>query len=182
MVDALETTPPQGRHAAGGPAVPAPQVATPPSLSELISEAYKLLRRDGLPFSGHIVVERRGTAAHHHNVWLLGPFALVEGGWFGQVLGAVNAKGRAPRWLRNHEKTCTAEHWTQFISIDETALSPGCGLAGVGLGIGPDGPTYCAVTAGTGSGAGSDTGDHVHVPMVKVLRHGLRELADRAER
>src|SRR5689334_18522371 len=115
MVDALETTPQHRRPPAGrAPAVAPPEAPTPPKLGELINEAYKLLRRDALPFSGHIVVERKGAAAHHHNVWLLGPFALVEGGWFGRVHGGERSNGNPPRWLRNHEKHCSATHWTQF--------------------------------------------------------------------
>jgi hypothetical protein len=92
------------------------------------------------------------------------------------VHGSEHPDGKAPRWLRKHEKKCVATHWTQFSWIDEASLEPGCGTSGVGIGLGPEGPIYCARTAGQ-----ADV-EHVHVPMTKVLRQGLRELAEQAER
>ncbi len=178
MVDALETTPQHRRNAGGAPhtpaqRTPADQPAGWPSLGDLITEAHKLARRDALPYSGHIVIERKGSAAHRHDVWILGPFALVDGGWFGQVHGSEHADRQAPRWLRKHERKCSATHWTQFSWIDEASLEPGCGATGVGIGLGPEGPIYCARTAGQAA-----AGEHTHVPMTQVLRTGLRELAD----
>lgn len=178
MVNALETTPevspemtsPQHRATPPGE-IPAQRVASPrvPTVGELITEAHKLAKRDGLPFSGHILIERKGSAVHRHSVWLLGPFALVEGGWFGQVHGSEHRGGSA-RWIRKHERRCKDTHWTQFSWIDESSLVEGCGSDGVGLGLGPDGPVYCAFTAGRST-------EHEHVPLALVLRQGLRDLA-----
>lgn len=178
MVDALETKPEvvpdaTGLHRAPTPGVvPAQRSADGPRLptvGELITEAHKLARRDALPFSGHIVIERKGGAVHRHSVWVLGPFALVEGGWFGQVHGSEHRRG-ASRWLRKHERRCKDAHWTQFSWIDESSLVEGCGSDGVGLGLGPDGPHYCAFAAGRST-------EHEHVPLALVLRQGLRDLA-----
>lgn len=178
MVEALETNPQHRGSIGTSPGVPLQRTLSAagpriPTLSELITEAHKLARRDSLPFSGHIVVQRKGKAVHHHDVWVLGPFALVAGGWFGQVHGSEHRQGTAPRWLRRHERKCRAPHWTQFSWIDESALEPGCGSTGVGIGLGPDGPVYCARRAGQ-----AVDGEHEHVLMAKVLRTGLRELAD----
>jgi hypothetical protein len=159
---------PQHRRAIAAAEAPAP------TLGQLIAEVHALARRDGLPLSGHIVVESRGKARHRHDVWVVGPFAIISGGWFGMVHGAEHADGKAPRWLAKHERRCRETHWTQFSWIDESAVEPGCGREGIGIGSGPDGPVYCALTAGNAT-----DGEHVHVPMVQVLRQGLRELAAR---
>jgi hypothetical protein len=184
MVEALETTPfrrapAQHRrddvaaHRADVVAQPdvlaAPRPA--PTFTALVAEAHKIARRDELPISGHIVIERKRGAMHRHAVWLIGPFALVEGGWFGQALGAERFGSKPQRWLRRHERRCHEQHWTQFRWIDEASLQEGCGDPGVGLGRGPDGPFYCAMTAGNGDGR------HTHLPLATLLRDGLRELA-----
>jgi hypothetical protein len=142
-----------------------------PSLAELISEAMLIVRRDDLPNSGYLVVQRKGSAVHQHAVWQLGPFALLDDGWFGQVHGLETTGSKPSRWLRRHERRCHAQHWTHFRWIDPAALDTGCGAIGVGLGLGPSGPTYCA------SQANRDAEHVPHVPLEEILRAGLRALA-----
>lgn len=142
-----------------------------PSLSELVAEAMQLIRRDDLPISGYLVVKRKGSAIHQHAVWQLGPFVLLDDGWFGQVHG-FDSTGTSPsRWLRRHERRCEGQHWTHFRWIDPGSLDPGCGAAGIGLGLGADGPTYCP------GHAARDENHPSHLPLAEVLRTGLRSLA-----
>lgn len=142
-----------------------------PSLAELVAEAMVLVRRDDLPVSGYLVVERKGSAIHQHAVWQLGPFALLDDGWFGQVHGLDSFGGNPSRWLRKHERRCKRQHWTQFRWIDPASLEAGCGALGIGLGLGPSGPTYCV------SQANREQEHSEHVPLEEILRSGLRALA-----
>jgi len=142
-----------------------------PSLGELVSEAMLLVRRDSLPVSGFLVVQRKGRAVHQHAVWQLGPFALLDDGWFGQVHGLENGGGKPSRWLRRHERRCDNQHWTHFRWIDPASLETGCGAAGIGLGLGPSGPTYCP------GHANRDEAHPSHVALEEILRTGLRALA-----
>lgn len=142
-----------------------------PSLSELVSEAHQLIRRDNLPSSGFLVVQRKGSAVHQHAVWQLGPFAILDDGWFGQVLGTDSTGDSPSRWQRRHERRCREQHWTYFRWIDPASLEVGCGTIGIGLSLGPGGPTYC-------QGQGSRDAAHPdHVPLQDILRVGLRTLA-----
>lgn len=141
-----------------------------PSLAELISEAHQLVRRDDLPTSGFLVVQRKGSAIHQHAVWQLGPFALLDDGWFGQVHGD-SAGDKPSRWLRRHERRCQEPHWTYFRWIDPASLEAGCGTIGVGLGLGPNGPTFCR------GQANREEAHPAHVPLEDILRGGLRALA-----
>ncbi|MBO9520819.1 MAG: hypothetical protein J7518_04700 [Nocardioidaceae bacterium] len=142
-----------------------------PSLSELVSEAMQIVRRDDLPSSGFLVVQRKGSAIHQHAVWQLGSFALLDDGWFGQVHGLDATGGTPSRWLRRHERRCEAQHWTHFRWIDPASLEAGCGMAGIGLGLSPAGPTYCPGVANR------DLEHPEHVPLAEILRAGLRALA-----
>lgn len=112
-----------------------------PALAELIATATMIIRRDSLAPSGYLVVQGKGGAQHQHAVWELGPFALLDDGWFGQVHG--NVTDDRSKWLRKHERRCKDQHWTQFSWIDPSLLDAGCGAANIGLGLSPDGPTYC---------------------------------------
>lgn len=166
-------------HAESGVAVPTPRVSPEnsgrshraPSLGELVAEAHQIVRRDDLPASGFLVVQRKGTAVHQHQVWQLGPFALLDDGWFGQVHGLESAADKPPRWLRRHERRCGEQHWTHFRWIDPASLEAGCGDLGIGLGLGPDGPTYCPAQANR------ELNHSAHVPLAEILRGGLRALA-----
>ena len=142
-----------------------------PLLAELVSEAHLIVRRDELPSSGFLVVQRKGSAIHQHAVWELGPFALLDDGWFGQALGQESPADTPARWLRRHERKCHQQHWTYFRWIDPAALESGCGTIGIGLGLGPDGPTFCR------SQANREEGHLPHVPLEDILRAGLRALA-----
>lgn len=165
------------RHEAGF--VPEPRISPEnaahshraPSLSELVAEAMQIVRRDDLPSSGFLVVQRKGSAIHQHAVWQLGPFALLDDGWFGQVHGLDSTGGKPSRWLRRHERRCDAQHWTYFRWIDPASLDAGCGQTGVGLGLSPNGPTYCP------GHANRDEEHPAHVPLADLLRAGLRALA-----
>lgn len=139
-----------------------------PSLSELIDNAIMIVRRDSLGPSGFLVVQSKSGAKHQHAVWELGPFALLDDGWFGQVHGG---SGDQPsRWLRKHERRCKDQHWTQFNWIDPSVLDVGCGAANIGLALSPEGPTYCP---GQRRGEPHPT----HIPLVEVFKQGLRKLA-----
>ena len=140
-------------------------------MGELIAEAMQLIRRDDLPISGYLVVKRKGSAIHQHAVWQLGPFVLLDDGWFGQVHGFESAAADPSRWLRRHERRCEEQHWTHFRWVDPASLEPGCGAAGIGLGLGPNGPTYCP------GHAARDENHPSHVLLAEVLRSGLRSLA-----
>ncbi len=140
-------------------------------MSELVSEAHQLVRRDELPSSGFLVVQRKGSAIHQHQVWQLGPFALLDDGWFGQVHGLDNTGDTPSRWLRRHERRCHEQHWTYFRWIDPASLEAGCGTIGIGLGLGSSGPTFC-------QGQGNRAAEHPpHLPLEDILRGGLRALA-----
>ncbi len=141
-----------------------------PALGELISTAMMVIRRDSLPASGFLVVQRKGTAKHQHSVWELGPFALLDDGWFGQVHGSDSTHDTRSKWLRKHERRCEDQHWTQFHWIDPALLDAGCGAANIGLGLSSAGPTYCP---------GHKHGElhPAHVPLVEIFTEGLRELA-----
>ncbi len=141
-----------------------------PSLIELIDNASMIVRRDSLGPSGYMVVPSKGTAKHQHAVWELGPFALLDHGWFGQVHGRHSASDSRSGWLQKHERRCEDQHWTQFHWIDPSMLEPGCGAANIGLGLGPEGPTYCP---GQRRGEPHPT----HIPLVEVFKQGLRKLA-----
>ncbi|HET6153903.1 MAG TPA: hypothetical protein VFE15_13190 [Marmoricola sp.] len=142
-----------------------------PTLAELIDNASSLIRRDSLAPSGFLVVQKsHSTAKHQHAVWQLGPFALLDDGWFGQVHGRDASGVKPSRWLAKHERKCTSQHWTQFQWIDPGLLDAGCGAANIGLGLSPDGPTYCP---GPRLGEPHPT----HVPLVQIFRDGLRMLA-----
>ena len=142
-----------------------------PSMSELVAEAHQLIRRDALPESGFLLGLHRGATVHQQAVWQLGPFAILEDGWFGQVHGFETSGQKPPRWLRRHERRCRAPHWTYFHWIDPAALEPGCGTIGIGLGLGPTGPTYCR-------SQGNREAEHpAHLPLEDILRGGLRALA-----
>ncbi|MCW2785913.1 MAG: hypothetical protein JWP74_2430 [Marmoricola sp.] len=171
-----------GRGHAAAPLVPtqreSPENATrnrhrAPSLGELIDETMASIRHGKLAPSGYVVVQSKGAAKHHHAVWQLGPFALLNDGWFGQVHGLDRASESPSRWLRRHERRCRAEHWTHFAWIDPAVIQNGCGSANTGIGLGPDGPTYC-------SGRVPGTTEHApHVPLEQILQAGLRELTQR---
>ncbi|MCW2786919.1 MAG: hypothetical protein JWP74_3436 [Marmoricola sp.] len=142
-----------------------------PTLGELIDNAGMIIRRDSLVPSGYLVVQRSHTTAkHQHAVWQLGPFALLDDGWFGIVHGSDTTASKPPRWLRGHERRCQDQHWTQFHWIDTGLLDVGCGASNIGLGLSPDGPTYC-------SGAMPGQPHPVHVPLVEIFKAGLRTLA-----
>jgi hypothetical protein len=144
-----------------------------PTLSELIADAMLIIRRDELPPSGFLVVQRKGTAKHQHAVWEFGPFALLDDGWFGQARGHDHGADEPMRWLRRHERKCPDKHWTQFSWIEPDLLGTGCGAENVGLALSPDGPMYCA-------GQAPDQSDHAdHVPLEQILRTGLRDLASK---
>lgn len=178
MVEGMTAEAQQRAHAQVAPFVPAPRTSPEnnvrshraPSLSELVAEAYQLVRRDDLPSSGFLVVQRKGSAVHQHAVWQLGGFALLDDGWFGQVLGD-GSSDKSARWLRRHERRCAAPHWTSFHWLDPDSLQPGCGTIGVGLGIGPNGPTFCR------GQANREEAHPAHVPFDEILRAGLRALA-----
>ncbi len=160
------------------PYVPGPRISPEndthrhraPTLGQLVSEAMQIIRRDDLPPSGFLVVQSKNTAKHQHAVWELGPFALLDDGWFGQAHGLDSTGDKRMRWLRRHERKCPDQHWTQFSWIDPALLAPGCGAANIGLGLSPDGPIYC-------SGQVSGAAHPEHVPLEQVLRAGLRNLA-----
>jgi hypothetical protein len=141
-----------------------------PSLVELVDNALREIRRDSLRPSGYVVEESSGGAKHRHQVWLLGPFAILDDGWFGQVHGREPSGRKASRWLRKHERRCHEQHWTQFHWIDPALLDVGCGAGNVGLGLSPDGPTYCP-------GFQPGVGHPEHVPLADVFRDGLQLLA-----
>lgn len=142
-----------------------------PLMGELIAEAHRIVQRDNLPSNGYLVVQRKGSAIHRHHVWLFGPFALLDDGWFGQVHGLDISVEKPSRWLKRHERRCREQHWTHFRWIDPAGLDSGCGARGIGLGLSADGPTYCATPGATGA-------DHEpHVLLADLLRRGLRELA-----
>lgn len=162
------------------PSVPTPRVSPEnsrpgtarrhraPALGELITTAMMVIRRDSLAPSGFLVVQRKGVARHQHSVWDLGPFALLEDGWFGQVHGR-DADSRS-KWLRKHERRCAATHWTQFHWIDPALLDAGCGAANIGLGLSSEGPTYCP-------GHRPGQMHPAHIPLVDIFTDGLRQLA-----
>ncbi|MFL6060854.1 MAG: hypothetical protein ACJ72E_06465 [Marmoricola sp.] len=160
------------------PAVPAQRVSAEnharrhraPTLGELINNAMMIIRRDQLGPSGYLVVESKGSAKHQHAVWELGPFALLDDGWFGQVHGREGSGDQLSRWLRKHERRCHEQHWTQFQWIDPAVLDVGCGAANIGLGLSPDGPTYCP---GQRFGEPHPT----HISLVDLFKQGLRRLA-----
>ncbi|MCW2754812.1 MAG: hypothetical protein JWQ32_2223 [Marmoricola sp.] len=179
----VETRRARNRHGPlAAPYVPGPRVSTEndvqvhrhraPTLGELISDAMLIIRRDELPPSGYLVVQQsKGTAKHQHAVWELGPFALLDDGWFGQAHGRDSTGDKRMRWLRRHERKCSDQHWTQFNWIDPALLGSGCGADNIGLALSPDGPVYCA-----GQVAGGREHPE-HVPLEQLLRAGLRELA-----
>jgi hypothetical protein len=141
-----------------------------PSLGELVDNAVSIIRRDGLAPSGFLVVQSKGKAKHQHQVWELGPFAVLDDGWFGQVHGREGSGDSLSRWLRRHERRCHDRHWTQFHWIDPAVLEAGCGAANIGLGLSPDGPTYCP---GQRRGEPHPT----HIPLIDIFKQGLRALA-----
>lgn len=168
------------QHASvAAPYVPSPRVSPEtvvrrhraPSLGELVSDAMLIIRRDQLPPSGFLVVQSKSTAKHQHAVWELGPFALLDDGWFGQAHGLDSTGDKRMRWLRRHERRCKDQHWTQFNWIDPALLGPGCGAANISLGLSPEGPIYCP---GAVPGASAHP---AHLPLEQILRSGLRELA-----
>lgn len=154
---------------------PAPEASGPrhvsPTVSGLAAEALMLVRRDQIPVSGYLVSKRQGRVVHRHEVWMLGPFALLGDGWFGQVLGPETGPRNGSRWVRRNQDGCDHQHWTRFVWLDPATLQPGCGTEGVGLGLGADGPTYCAGHAET------DPLHPSHVALADVMRAGLRALA-----
>ncbi|RNL64162.1 hypothetical protein EFK50_06410 [Nocardioides marmoriginsengisoli] len=141
-----------------------------PTLGELIENAITIIRRDSLGPSGFLVVQSKGTAKHQHSVWELGPFALLDDGWFGQVHGRESSSDQSSRWLHKHERKCREQHWTQFHWIDPAMLDVGCGAANIGLALSSDGPTYCP---GQRRGEPHPT----HIPLVDIFKQGLRKLA-----
>lgn len=145
----------------------APRRHRAPALAELISTALMVIRRDSLAPSGYLVVKGKGGAQHQHAVWELGPFALLDDGWFGQVRGNVTDDGST--WMRKHERRCKDQHWTQFHWFDPSLLDAGCGAANSGLGLSSDGPTYCP-------GHELGTAHPEHVPLVDIFTAGLRLL------
>lgn len=170
------------RHAATVPAPrrpiePVPEADQPPTLGELVAEAAQIVVNDSLPPSGFIVGRQGRAMVHRHAVWRFGPFALLAGGFFGTVHASTPIDGAAPvRALRRHEKKCSAEHWSMFRWLDPELLGEGCGEAGIGIGLGPEGPTYCPFQAGAGEGE-----HQPHIPVERLLRSGLRELAARRD-
>ncbi len=147
----------------------APRRHRAPALGELINTAITIIRRDSLVPSGYLVVPRKGSAVHQHSVWLLGSFALLDDGWFGRVNGNDSVDTRS-KWLRNHERRCQDQHWTQFHWIDPALLDAGCGASTFGLGLGSVGPIYCP---------GPEPGQvhPAHTPLVAIFAEGLRQLA-----
>lgn len=141
-----------------------------PSLVELVDNALMIIRRDDLHPSGYLVVQSSAGAKHQHAVWQIGPFALLDDGWFGQVHGREATGPKPSNWLRKHERKCTALHWTQFHWIDPALLTVGCGAGNSGLGLGPDGPTYCP-------GFVPGVPHPEHVSLIQMFRDGLRLLA-----
>ena len=105
-----------------------------------------------------------------HRAYELGPFAVLDDGWFGQVHGREGSGDSLSRWLRRHERRCHDRHWTQFHWIDPAVLEAGCGAANIGLGLSPDGPTYCP---GQRRGEPHPT----HIPLIDIFKQGLRALA-----
>ncbi|MFL6156701.1 MAG: hypothetical protein ACJ72D_11445 [Marmoricola sp.] len=161
------------------PYVPTPRVSPEnasrrhraPSLGELISNALTIIRKDGLAPSGFLVVQKsHSSAKHQHAVWELGPFALLDDGWFGQVHGRDTNRAKPSKWLARHERRCHDQHWTQFNWIDTGLLESGCGSANIGLALSADGPTYCP-------GAKLGEPHPAHVPLIQIFRDGLRLLA-----
>lgn len=140
------------------------------SLAELINNATMIIQRDSLAPSGYLVVESRGTAKHQHSVWSFGPFVLLDDGWFGKVHGCERTGASPARWLAKHERRCHDQHWTQFEWIDPALLDAGCGAANIGLGLSPDGPTYC-------SGHEPGQPHPPHVPLAGIFRDALALLA-----
>lgn len=142
-----------------------------PTLVELIDNAMMIIRRDSLSPSGFLVVQKKGTTAkHQHAVWELGPFALLDDGWFGQAHGREGSGDQLSRWLRKHERRCKDQHWTQFNWIDPAGLDVGCGDGSAGLALSSDGPTFCP---GQRRGEPHPT----HIPLVDLFKQGLRKLA-----
>lgn len=140
-----------------------------PSLVALVDHARTVIRRESLPPSGYIVVESNSRAKHQHAVWLIGPFAVIDGGWFGQVHGHEPTGTKPSAWLRKHERRCHYEHWTQFRWIDPAQLEAGCGPGSGGIGLSADGPTYCP-----GSAPGRQHPEHV--PLIDIFTEGLTQL------
>lgn len=160
-----------------GPYVPEQRVAPEaahrhraPSLVELVDNALMIIRRDNLQPSGYLVVQSSGGARHQHAVWLIGPFAILDDGWFGQVHGREPTGPKASNWLRKHERKCHEEHWTQFHWIDPALLDAGCGAGNSGLGLSSEGPTYCP-------GFKPGVAHPEHIPLIQMFRDGLRLLA-----
>lgn len=155
----------------------APAMAAPaapdriPTLGELIAEALYLVRRDAIPSSGFLVARHSGRAVHRHEVWQLGPFALLDDGWFGVLQQVDRDSADQSRWLARHERRCDAAHWTDFRWVDPESLEAGCGAPGIGLGLGAAGPTYCP------GHDGFDPEHPSHVSLTELMRWGLRSLA-----
>ena len=141
-----------------------------PSLVELVDNALMIIRRDNLQASGYLVSQSSGGAKHQHAVWLIGQFAILDDGWFGQVHGREPTGPKASNWLRKHERKCHEQHWTQFHWIDPALLDAGCGAGNVGLGLSADGPTYCP-------GFAPGVSHPAHIPLIQIFRDGLRLLA-----
>jgi hypothetical protein len=141
-----------------------------PTLVELVDNALMVIRRDSLLPSGYLVAVASSGAKHQHSVWLMGQFALLDDGWFGQVHGREPSGAKASHWLRKHERKCSAEHWTQFHWIDPALLDAGCGAGNTGLGLSPDGPTYCP-------GFKAGVRHPEHIPLIDMFKDGLRLLA-----
>lgn len=176
MIEGSTVNAGHGHRAEAVPPVPRPRTSPEntarrhraPALGELISTAMMVIRRDSLEPSGFLVVQSKSGAKHQHAVWEMGPFALLDDGWFGQVHG--NDSDSRSNWLRKHERRCHEQHWTQFHWIDPVALDAGCGTGTFGLGLSPDGPTFCP---------GQERGQMhpAHVPLVTIFTEGLRALA-----
>lgn len=141
-----------------------------PSLVELVDNALMIIQRDSLRPSGYLVVQSSGGAKHQHAVWQLGNFAILDDGWFGQVHGREATGPKPSNWLRKHERKCHEQHWTQFHWIDPAVLEAGCGAGNSGLGLSPDGPTYCP-------GFRPGVAHPEHIPLIQMFREGLRLLA-----
>jgi hypothetical protein len=141
-----------------------------PTLVELVDNALMIIRRDSLRPSGYLVTQGSGGAKHQHAVWQLGPFAVLDDGWFGQVHGREPTGPKHSNWLRKHERKCHEQHWTQFHWIDPALLEAGCGAGNVGLGLSPEGPTYCP-------GFAPGVRHPEHVPLIDMFKDGLRLLA-----